>query len=266
MARSAILNVMVTAATKAGRGLVRDFNEVENLQVSRKGPGDFVSLADKKAETTIKTELLKARPGYSFIGEEGGAEEGTDGQHRWIVDPLDGTTNFLHGIPLFAVSIALERQGVLVAGVVYNPVMDELYVAERGGGAFLNDRRLRVAQRRDFDDCVIAVGLPNLGKGEHGRALRELGGVMLNAAAVRRCGSAALDLAWTASGRFDAYWENGLQSWDIAAGVLLVREAGGYVTDAKGGETMLETGSVVAGNERTHAELLGHLKRAASAG
>jgi len=265
MARSALLNVMVAAATKAGRGLSRDFGELENLQVSRKGPGDFVSAADKKAEKVIRQELEKARPGYSFLMEESGASVGSDDQHRWIVDPLDGTTNFLHGVPIFAISIALERQGQIVAGVIYNPVMDELYVAERGGGAFLNDRRLRVAQRRDFDDCLIGMGLPHLGKAEHGRALREMRQVMANAAGVRRCGAAALDLAWVASGRFDAFWEHGLNPWDVAAGMLMVREAGGFVSDADGRDKIFETGSVVAGNEAVHGALLSHLKAAAKA-
>ncbi|NJR14161.1 MAG: inositol monophosphatase, partial [Phyllobacteriaceae bacterium] len=165
MARSALMNVMVQAAFKAGKALVRDFGEVENLQVSRKGPGDFVSQADKKAETILHTELARARPGYSFLMEESGTIEGDDPQHRWIIDPLDGTTNFLHGIPVFGISIALERQGQLVAGLVFNPVMDELYTAERGNGAFVNDRRLRVSGRKDLSDCVIGTGVPHIGRG-----------------------------------------------------------------------------------------------------
>ncbi|RWC54019.1 MAG: inositol monophosphatase, partial [Mesorhizobium sp.] len=173
MARSAILNVMVQAAMKAGRSLARDFGEVQNLQVSMKGPGDYVSQADRKAEDILFTELSKARPGYAFLMEERGAIEGEDGQHRWIVDPLDGTTNFLHGIPLFAISIALERQGQIVAGVIYNPAMDELYTAERGGGAFMNDRRLRVAGRTKLTDAVIGCGVPHLGRGQHGNFLIE---------------------------------------------------------------------------------------------
>ncbi|RWF15056.1 MAG: inositol monophosphatase, partial [Mesorhizobium sp.] len=178
MARSAILNVMVQAAMKAGRSLSRDFGEVQNLQVSMKGPGDYVSQADRKAEEIVFAELSKARPGYAFLMEERGAVEGDDDQHRWIVDPLDGTTNFLHGIPLFAVSIALERQGQIVAGVVYNPAMDELYTAERGGGAFMNDRRLRVAGRAKLTDAVIGCGVPHLGRGQHGNFLIELRNVM----------------------------------------------------------------------------------------
>ncbi|WP_346911669.1 inositol monophosphatase family protein [uncultured Roseibium sp.] len=260
MARTALLNVMVQAAMKAGRSLVRDFGEVENLQVSRKGPGDFVSAADRKAEEIIRAELTKARPAFGLVMEESGEVEGTDGQHRWHVDPLDGTTNFLHGIPIFASSIALERQGQIVAGVIYNPVMDELYTAERGRGAFLNDRRLRVAGRMELPDMVFATGLPFIGKGDHGRTLKELRYIMPEVAGVRRCGAAALDLAWTASGRFDGYWERGLNSWDIAAGILMVKEAGGYVSDLSGKDKMLDTGDVVAGNEYAQKHLLRLLK------
>ncbi len=249
---------------KAGRSLVRDFGEVENLQVSRKGPGDFVSAADRKAEDIIKAELTKARPQYGLVMEESGEIEGTDGQHRWHVDPLDGTTNFLHGIPIFAISIALERQGQIVAGVIYNPVMDELYTAERGRGAFLNDRRLRVAGRTELPEMALGTGLPFIGKGDHGRALKELRYIMPEVAAIRRCGAAALDLAWTASGRLDGYWEHGLNSWDIAAGILMVREAGGYVSDTSGKDKVLETGGVVAGNEFAHKHILNLIKKAAS--
>ena len=200
MARSALLNVMVQAAIKAGKSLGRDFGEVQNLQVSVKGPGDFVSNADRKAEKIVKDELLKARPTYGFLGEESEEIKGTDGAHRWIVDPLDGTTNFLHGIPMFAVSIALERNGEIVAGVVFNPATDELYTAERGGGAFLNDRRLRVGARRVLSDSVIGCGVPHLGRGNHGKFLVELRHVMGEVAGIRRMGSASLDLAYVAAG------------------------------------------------------------------
>jgi len=261
MARSAIINVMVQAAMKAGRSLARDFGEVQNLQVSLKGPGDYVSQADRKAEEIIHAELSKARPGYSFLMEERGEVEGEDGQHRWIVDPLDGTTNFLHGIPLFSISIALERQGQLVAGVVYNPAMDELYTAERGGGAFMNDRRLRVAARRNLTDCVVGTGIPHLGRGHHGQALVELRNVMGETAGIRRLGSAALDLAYVASGRLDGFWENWLAPWDLAAGILLVREAGGFVSDREGGQEMFDTGSVVAGNEAVQKALLAVVRK-----
>ncbi len=256
MARSALLNVMVQAATKAGRSLARDFGEVQNLQVSMKGPGDYVSQADRKAEEIIHSELSRARPGYSFLMEERGVVEGSDDQHRWIVDPLDGTTNFLHGIPLFAVSIALERQGVLVAGLIYNPAMDELYTAERGGGAFLNDRRLRVSARRKLADSVIGTGVPHLGRGHHGNYLVELRNVMGEVSGIRRMGAAALDLAYLAAGRLDGFWEDALQPWDIAAGMLLIREAGGFVTDKSGGQDIFDTGGIVAGNEAIHSALM----------
>ncbi|UCI27220.1 inositol monophosphatase family protein [Mesorhizobium sp. B2-8-5] len=261
MARSALLNVMVQAAMKAGRSLSRDFGEVQNLQVSMKGPGDYVSQADRKAEEIVFAELSKARPGYAFLMEERGAVEGEDAQHRWIVDPLDGTTNFLHGIPVFSVSIALERQGQIVAGVVYNPAMDELYTAERGGGAFMNDRRLRVAGRSKLTDAVIGCGVPHLGRGQHGNFLIELRNVMAEVSGVRRLGSAALDLAYVAAGRMDGFWETGLSSWDIAAGILLVREAGGFVSDMDGGQDMLDNGEVVAGNELIQRALLKTVKK-----
>ncbi|WP_337270284.1 inositol monophosphatase family protein [Oryzifoliimicrobium ureilyticus] len=261
MARSALLNVMVQAAMKAGKSLSRDFGEVQNLQVSMKGPGDFVSAADRKAEKIVREELMKARPTYGFAGEESEEIKGTDGAHRWLVDPLDGTTNFLHGIPMFAVSIALERNGEIVAGVIFNPATDELYATERGGGAFMNDRRLRVAARRVLSDCVIACGIPHLGMNNHGKFLVELRHVMGETAGVRRTGSAALDLAYVAAGRFDGYWERGMEAWDIAAGALMVREAGGFATDWEGGTTLLESGEVVAGNEYIHKALREVIKR-----
>ncbi|MCO5162127.1 MAG: inositol monophosphatase [Mesorhizobium sp.] len=261
MPRSAIINVMVQAATKAGRSLSRDFGEVQNLQVSLKGPGDFVSQADKRAEEIIHTELSRSRPDYSFLMEESGAITGSDSQHRFIVDPLDGTTNFLHGIPIFAVSIGLERQGQIVAGVIYNPAMDELYTAERGGGAFLNDRRLRVGARRKLADCVIGTGVPHLGRGHHGNFLIEMRHVMAEVAGIRRMGAAALDLAYVAAGRLDGFWETGLSPWDMAAGILMIREAGGFVSDAEGGTDMLEQGSIVAGNEIIQKTLLQTIRK-----
>jgi myo-inositol-1(or 4)-monophosphatase len=251
---------MVQAAMKAGRALRRDFGEVEQLQVSTKGPGDFVSAADRKAEEMILAELQRARPGYGFLMEEGGTIEGTDPDHRFIVDPLDGTTNFLHGIPVFAISIGLERAGQLVAGVILNPATDELYTAERGGGAFMNDRRLRVAARRDLADSVIATGVPHLGKPGHDQFREELSRVQIKVAGIRRFGSAALDLAMVASGRMDGFWERSLKPWDVAAGILLVKEAGGFVTDIKGGDGMLSGGSIVAGNEAIHGHLLNLVK------
>jgi len=256
MARSALMNVMVQAAMKAGRSLARDFGEVQNLQVSLKGPGDYVSQADKRAEEIVHAELSRARPGYSFLMEESGTIEGDDGQHRWIVDPLDGTTNFLHGIPIFAVSIGLERQGQLVAGVVYNPAMDELYTAERGGGAFMNDRRLRVSARTKLVDAVIGTGIPHIGRGNHPNYLIELRHVMADSAGVRRMGAAALDLCYVAAGRLDGFWEETLSPWDVAAGTVIIREAGGFVTDRHGGQTMFDSGSIVAGNEAIHKVLM----------
>ncbi|MDX2238639.1 MAG: inositol monophosphatase family protein [Hyphomonadaceae bacterium] len=246
---SALLTVMIAAARKTGRALARDFGEVENLQVSRKGPADFVTAADLKAEKTLFEELSKGRPGYGFLMEERGAVVGSDKTHRWIVDPLDGTLNFMHGVPHFAISIALEREGALVAGVVYDVIKDELFWAEKGAGAYLNDRRLRVAARTELNDAVIATGLPFRGKPGHDKALAELGRVMAATAGVRRFGSAALDLAYVAAGRVDGFWERGLSPWDFAAGAVLVREAGGFAREVDGGDFM-QTGAVIAGNER----------------
>ena len=219
MIRSALMTVMTNAAIKAGRGLKRDFGELENLQVSQKGTGDFVSLADRRSEKTLYEELSKARPGYGFIMEERGPVEGTDKSHTWHIDPLDATTNFLHAIPLFAISIALEREGQIVAGVIYNPADDAMYVTEKGQGAFGNNRRLRVAARTDLAQAVFGCGIPHLGKAAlHPRFKAELAEVMTRVVNVRRMGCAAIDLAYVAAGRFDAFWERGLNSWDIAAG------------------------------------------------
>ncbi|MGE5512204.1 MAG: inositol monophosphatase family protein [Bacteroidota bacterium] len=262
MPASALMNVMVAAARKAGRGLARDFGEVEQLQVSIKGPGNFVSAADHRAEEVIFRELSKARQGYAFLMEERGEVPGPDASHRWIVDPLDGTTNFLHGIPLFAVSIALEREGQLVAGVIYNPIMDELYTAEKGKGAFLNDRRLRVAARRNLQDSVVATGIPHPGRSGHQRTLAEIAAAMRETSGVRRSGAASIDLAWTAAGRFDAYWEHNLKPWDMAAGIVIVREAGGIATDAAGQARMFETGGIVVGNAQVHKQLVAMLQQA----
>lgn len=244
---SPLLNVMIGAARKAGRALARDFGEVENLQVSRKGPSDFVSSADLKAEKTLFEELSKVRPGYGFVMEERGVVEGTDKTNRWLVDPLDGTTNFLHGLPHFAISIGLEREGVLIAGVIYNPARDELFWAEKGQGAYLNDKRLRVAGRTDMRDALFATGTPFFGKPGHDQALKEIGSVIGKSAGIRRWGAAALDLAYVAAGRFDGYWERGLNVWDIAAGAVMVREAGGAVSEIDGGDFM-KTGAVLAAN------------------
>src|SRR5262245_46131062 len=253
MPASALMTIMIAAARKAGRGLARDFGEVEQLQVSVKGPANFASSADHRSEETIYRELSKARPGYGFLMEEGGVVEGTDKTHRWIVDPLDGTTNFLHGVPLFAIAIALEREGEIVAGLTYNPVHDELYTAEKGQGAFLNNRRLRVAARKSLADGLITTGIPHRGRAHLlGRFLSDCKRLVVQVAGIRRTGSAAIDLAWVAAGRFDGYIDHGLSPWDMAAGMLLVREAGGYATDGEGGPAMAGAGTIVGANQAMH--------------
>jgi myo-inositol-1(or 4)-monophosphatase len=264
--RSPILNVMANAALKAARGLLRDFGEVEQLQVSVKGPGEFVSTADLKAERTLRSELTRARPGYGLLFEEGGVETGSDPRHRWIVDPLDGTTNFLHGIPHFAISLALERDGEIVAGLIYDPVRDEMYSAEKGLGAFVNDRRLRVSARRQLAEAVIGTGMPFGPHAEHPAYLATLPAVMTATSGVRRMGAAALDLAYVAAGRFDGFWEFGLLPWDIAAGLLLVREAGGYVSDLSGGHMMMTSGDVLAANDHLHLPLAALIREALHSG
>jgi myo-inositol-1(or 4)-monophosphatase len=253
---------MIDAVRKAARGLTRDFGEVAELQVSKKGAGDYVSAADIKAEQVLFEELMRVRPGYGFIGEERGLIEGSDKTHTWIVDPLDGTTNFLHAIPHFAVTAALERDGVIVAGVTYNPISNEMFWAEKGKGAYLNDKRLRVAARRHLDETVLATGIPFIGKPGHAVFLKELHQVSQKVSGVRRFGSAALDLAYVAAGRFDGYWERGLQNWDMAAGTLLVTEAGGMVTDADGDIAPLHSGTVLASSLELHPLILETLKGA----
>jgi myo-inositol-1(or 4)-monophosphatase len=259
------MTVMQNAAQKASKRMLRDFNEVEQLQVSVKGPSDFVSQADLRAEATLREELAKARPGYAFLMEESGASGGDNWTWRWVVDPLDGTTNFLHGIPHWAISIALQRRlpdGAieLSAGLVYNPAADEMFWAERGGGAFLNERRLRVSARRDLKDALFATGIPFAAVSARNRLAfaRTLGALMPVTAGVRRFGSAALDLAWVAAGRYDGYWELGLKAWDVAAGALIVREAGGSVTSPNGSEFMMTEDApndLVAGNMHLHPKL-----------
>jgi myo-inositol-1(or 4)-monophosphatase len=248
MAGSANLNVMMKTARKAGRALVKDFGEVEQLQVSTKGPGDFVSRADKQAEKTIREALIEARPSYGFLGEEDGVIEGEDPTRRWIVDPLDGTTNFLHGLPHWAVSIALEHKGAIVAGVIYDPVKDEMFYAEKGLGAFMNDSRLRVSGRTRMIESIFATGVPFGGRGTLPATLQDLARLMPECAGVRRFGSAALDMAYVAAGRFDGYWERGIHSWDIAAGMIIVSEAGGFIGPIRDGRDPLEDGEIIAGN------------------
>ena len=249
MQGSANLNLMIKAARKAGRALVKDFREVENLQVSSKGPGDFVSKADREAERIIKEELMGGRPTYGWLGEETGTDEGADPTRRWIVDPLDGTTNFLHGLPHWAVSIALEHKGEIVSGVIFDAAKDELYWAEKGAGAWMNDRRLRVSGRRSMIEGVFATGIPFASKLTLPATLQDLARLMPLCAGVRRWGAASLDLAYVAAGRFDGYWERELKAWDIAAGIILVREAGGTVQAVREGDDPVEKGSILCGND-----------------
>jgi myo-inositol-1(or 4)-monophosphatase len=254
--RTALWTVMTAAAQKAARGLKRDFGEVEQLQVSRKGPSDFVSAADVRAEKVLRQELAKARPKFGFLMEEGGEVKGEDGHHRWIIDPIDGTTNFLHGIPHFAISVGLEMDGEIIAGMVFNPITDEMFFAEKGKGAFLNDRRLRVSARDNLADALLATGIPFRGRPGHAPFLAQLERVMPAVAGVRRAGTASLDLAYVAAGRYDGYWEKGLQPWDVAAGILLVREAGGFISDFNGAKEDLARGDVVAANAKLHKPML----------
>ena len=255
------ITVMANAAQKAAKRLLRDFAEVEQLQVSIKGPSDFVSQADIRAEQTLKEELSKARPGYAFLMEESGASGSDNWAWRWVVDPLDGTTNFLHGIPHWAISIGLERRlpdgtSELAAGLIYAPAADEMYWAEKGGGAFVNERRMRVSARRDMTEAVFATGIPfrAVSAARRNAFTRTMITLMPQVAGVRRFGAAALDLAWVAAGRYDGYWELGIKNWDMAAGLLMVREAGGYASST-GEEDPRDSGNVVAGNPHLHAKL-----------
>jgi myo-inositol-1(or 4)-monophosphatase len=253
--KSANINVMEAAARKAGRGLIRDFGEVEQLQVSRKGPADFVTEADRRADRILRAELSKARPAFGMLTEESEPTEGSDTTRRWIVDPLDGTTNFLHGIPHFAISIGLEENGDIVAGVIFQPVTDELYWAEKGVGAYLNRRRIRVSSRSHIEDAVVATGFPFGDRPGKDTFLAIMGPMMELTAGVRRFGSASLDLAYVASGRYEGFWEYGLGPWDVAAGIVMVREAGGLVCEVGGGSGMLYGDSIFAANDRLHTPL-----------
>jgi myo-inositol-1(or 4)-monophosphatase len=250
MQGSANLNLMIKAARKAGKSLVKDFREVENLQVSAKGPGDFVTKADREAERLIKDDLMGARPTYGWLGEETGESAGADPTRRWIVDPLDGTTNFLHGMPHWAISIALEHKGEIVSAVVFDAAKDELFWAEKGSGAWMNDRRLRVSGRRQMHEAVFATGVPFGAKKSMPAMLSDLARLMPACAGMRRWGAASLDLAYVAAGRFDGYWERELQAWDIAAGLLLVKEAGGLVSAIRDGDDILDKGAIICGNDQ----------------
>lgn len=261
VSHSGLITVMERAARKAAPRLRRDFNEVQQLQVSRKGPADFVSMADKRAEQTLYEELNKARPDWGFLMEEGGEIPGDPAKPRWIIDPLDGTSNFLHGIPHFSISIAVEDPRTasgrpeITHGLVYQPLTDESFWAEKGRGSWLQDRRLRVSARRDLDDALVATGIPFLGHGDFKEWSAIFGAIGPEVAGIRRFGSAALDLAWVAAGRFDAFWESGLKPWDVAAGLILVREAGGFVTDFRGGDQPIERAQILAANDVLHSKL-----------
>ena len=261
MQGSANLNLMIKAARKAGRSLVKDFREVENLQVSMKGAGDFVTKADREAERIIKEELRGARPSYGWLGEETGEEAGEDPTRRWIVDPLDGTTNFLHGLPHWAISIALEHKGEIVAGVVFDPAKDEMFWAEKGGGAFMNETRLRVSGRRTMIEAIFATGVPFGGRSTLPATLKDLARLMPICAGVRRWGAAALDLAYVAAGRYDGFWERGLSPWDMAAGLVIVKEAGGFTGPVREGREIFESGAVIAANAELFRPLCDILRK-----
>lgn len=239
---------MVNAVRKAARGVQRDLGEVANLQVSQKGPGDYVTASDRKCEQVLRAELEKARPGYGFLMEESGAHEGTDKDNRWIVDPIDGTMNFMHAVPYFAISVALERHGELIAGVTYNPISDEMFTAEKGQGAHLNSKRLRVAARRDIHETLVGCNLPHRGGSQHALARAEVAIMQAKVVGLRALGSACLDLAFLAAGRLDIVWHRGLQAWDMAAGIVLIREAGGFVSDCDSDRPPLSTGNILAAN------------------
>ena len=261
VSHSGLITVMDRAARKAAGRLRRDFGEVEQLQVSRKGPADFVSLADQRTERSLVDELSHARPDWGMLLEEGGAIEGNPAKPRWVVDPIDGTSNFLHGIPHFAISIAVQEPktgggwGEISHGLVYNPITDESFWAEKGRGAWLHDRRLRVSARRDMSEALIATGVPYKAHGDLPRFQKILAAVSPEVAGIRRFGSAALDLAWVAAGRYDGFWEEELEFWDIAAGLILVREAGGFITDFRGSDAGIAKGQVLAANETLHSRL-----------
>ena len=261
VSHSGLISVMERAVRKAAPRLRRDFNEVQQLQVSRKGPADFVSMADRRAEDTLIEELQKARPDWGFLVEERGLIEGDPDKPRWIIDPLDGTSNFLHGIPHIAISVAVEdprgSQGKpeITHGMIYQPLTDESFWAEKGRGAWLQDQRLRVSSRRDLTESLIATGIPYMGHGNFAQWSRIFGAVAPEVAGIRRFGSAALALAWVAAGRYDGFWEADLKPWDVAAGMLLVREAGGFVTDFRGSDRAMERSEFLAANDQLHSRL-----------
>ncbi|WP_373506173.1 inositol monophosphatase [Aestuariivirga sp.] len=255
---SPVLTVMTAAVRKAARAVQRDYGELANLQVSQKAPGDYVTAADKRCDKILREELSKARPGYSFLTEETGVVKGTDPDHRFIIDPIDGTMNFMHSVPFFAITIALERKDELIAAITYNPVSDEMFVAEKGSGTFLNNKRLRIAQRRDIHDTLVSYEMPHRGGKEHALSRAELSVLQGKVVGIRGPGSAALSLAYVAAGRFDAMVCRNINSWDVAAGILLVKEAGGFVADPDSEANPMVSGNILA----TNAELLPQYKDA----
>ena len=246
---SPLLNIMQKAAKKASRGLRRDFNELENLQVKTKGPANFVTASDIRTQKIIYEELSYAKPDWSFIMEESKPIENQNTKARFIIDPIDGTTNFMHGNPNFAISIAAEIDNRLEAAIIYSPITDEMFTAERGKGSFLNDKRIRVAARKKLSESILITGIPHLGRGNKELFIKEMDKIIPEVAGIRRSGSAALDLAWIAAGRYDIFWERGLSVWDIAAGILLVREAGGFAKGIDGSDQELWNGNIISGND-----------------
>lgn len=259
------MNVMTAAVLKAARPLPRDFGEVERLQVSRKGTANFVTVADRRTEKTLREELQKARPAFGFLMEEGGEIVGKDPEHRWVIDPIDGTTNFIHAIPYFCISVALEKiiapgKSEILAAVIYDPIHNEMFTAEKGQGAYVNDKKLAVSRRDDFSEALFGTGSPRFGSPNYDLSNRMLHTVREKAAGIRFCGAAALDLAYVAAGRFDGYWHTGLQRWDMAAGMLLIQEAGGVVSSIHADENPLDSGTVCAANRLLHPALLNMLR------
>ena len=257
---SANINVMVKACRKAAKTLIRDFGEIENLQVSIKGPGDFVTASDKKVEKILIDELQKARPNYSILSEEIG-KINNDESFKWIIDPIDGTSNFLHGIPHFAISIGLEHDGEIICGIIYDPIKDEMFVAEKGNGSYLNNQRIRVSSRSKLENCIIFTGGPKIGVKNRELFLKEYNNVSSKVpTSIRKLGSASLDMAYVAAGRCDGFWQRDLKYWDIAAGIILVRESGGFVTDFKGEKGYIQNKTILVTNSKINNEMIEILK------
>jgi len=257
---SANINVLINACRKAAKTLIRDFGEIEKLQVSLKGPGDFVTASDKKVEEILISELQKARPRYSILSEEIG-EINNDKSFRWIIDPIDGTANFLHGIPHFAISIGLEHEKEIICGIIYDPIKDEMFIAEKGNGSYLNNQRIRVSSRSKLKDCIIFTGGPKSISKEVDLALDEYkkfsSKVLIP---IRKMGSAALDMAYVAAGRCDGFWQRNLSYWDVAAGIIIVKEAGGFINDYQGEQNYIENKTILVNNSKINNEMIEVLK------